>query len=115
RFYFASDIKSIGLAAGDRLTVDPRAIDEFLYFYFITQDRSIYREVQKLPAASFMEVGPERVRSGRYWTPDYPHGEPRDEQEWLERCEGTLRRAVKRRMVPDGPLGAVLSGGVDSS
>src|SRR5262245_2981203 len=115
RFYFSSDIKSIWLAAGDRLTVDPLAIDEFLYFYFITQNRSIYREVQKLPAASFMEVGPEGVRSGRYWTLDYTHGETRDEQEWLERCEVTLRRAVKRRMVADVPLGAFLSGGVDSS
>jgi asparagine synthase (glutamine-hydrolysing) len=115
RFYFSSDIKSIWLAAGDRLTVDPHAIDEFLYFYFIMQDRSIYREVRKLPAASFMEVEPERARSGRYWTLDYTHRETRDEQEWLERCEVTIQRAVKRRMVADVPLGAFLSGGVDSS
>lgn len=113
--YFSSDIKSMWIVASDRLTIDPRAIDEFLYFYFINQDRTIYREVKKVPPAGFLVADAGGVRMGSYWTLDFTRKEEASEVEWLERTQAALRRAVARRMIADVPLGAFLSGGVDSS
>jgi asparagine synthase (glutamine-hydrolysing) len=115
RLSFASDIKSIWMAAGKSLDLDERALDEYLYYYFITQQRSIYRGVMKLPPghrATFSEAG---VALHRFWVPDYSVKENRSPDEWLEGIDHYLRQAVRRRLVSDVPLGAFLSGGVDSS
>jgi asparagine synthase (glutamine-hydrolysing) len=114
RLYFSSDIKSIWLAE-DRLTVDPRGMDDFLFNYFINQGRTIYREVRKVPPATVIEVDGNGAHGTCYWRIDFTEKDECDEEEWLRRSEAVLRRAVERRMVADVPLGAFLSGGVDSS
>lgn len=118
RVYFASDVKSIWVAARDRLSIDVEALDEFLHFYFITQDRSIFREVRKVAPASWVEIDESGTIGEPYWRLDYlpaRNGNGGDAGEWLELCRDTLARAVRRRMIADVPLGAFLSGGVDSS
>jgi asparagine synthase (glutamine-hydrolysing) len=115
RVYFSSDVKSIWIAARDRLSIDPEALDEFLHFYFVTQDRSIFREVKKVPPGAYVELGARHAHTSPYWTVDFAGDDRADENEWLERCSAALRTAVRRRMIADVPLGAFLSGGVDSS
>lgn len=115
RLFFASDIKCIWLAAGKTLDIDESALDEYLYYYFITQDRCIYKGVNKLlpgHRATFSQSG---VSRRRFWAPDYSAKAERSPDEWLDGIDHYVRQAVRRRLVSDVPLGAFLSGGVDSS
>jgi asparagine synthase (glutamine-hydrolysing) len=120
RVVFASDIKAIwiesnALGGSGKLEIDERAIDEFLYYAAISQNRTIWRGVHKLPpahVASFHEGG---VELRRYWSPDYTRKAERSVSQWLEGMDFHLRRAVRRRLIADVPLGGFLSGGVDSS
>jgi asparagine synthase (glutamine-hydrolysing) len=115
RILFASDLKAIWTAVDGDLELDPEALDEFLYYDFITQDRTIFRGVHKLPPAHVATFEDDSVTLERYWSPDYTRREQRSEEEWLEGIDLQLRSAVERRLVSDVPIGAFLSGGVDSS
>lgn len=114
---FASDIKSIWSIRNSELTIDPRALDEFLFNYYIQQDRSIYQQVGKLQPAEYaifrLDAG--KTTRERYWSVSYANKNIRSESEWLDGLEHHLRHAVKRRLIADVPIGAFLSGGVDSS
>jgi asparagine synthase (glutamine-hydrolysing) len=127
---FASDIKCLWLARGKSSPVDPQAIDEFLYFSCIGQQRTIYNDVHKLPPGHHMtfdaapagERGQAPISNGeigarphRYWQPDYTKKEARTVDQWLEGIDQHMQDAVARRLISDVPLGAFLSGGVDSS
>jgi asparagine synthase (glutamine-hydrolysing) len=112
---FASDVKSIWVAAGKSLELDERALDEYLYYYFITQQRSIYRGVLKLQPGHRATCSATGVSVRRFWSPDYSVKERRSADEWVEGIDHYLRQAVRRRLMSDVPLGAFLSGGVDSS
>jgi|APSaa5957512622_1039677.scaffolds.fasta_scaffold02111_5 asparagine synthase (glutamine-hydrolysing) len=115
RLVFGSDIKCIWLSAGRSLAIDETALDEYLYYYFITQHRSIFRGVMKLPPGHRATVSQAGVSLRRFWTPDFSHKEQRSPDEWLDGIDHYLHQAVQRRLVSDVPLGAFLSGGVDSS
>ena len=125
RVEFSSDIKSLWTISPQTPALDDRAIDEFLYYSVIGQNRTILRGVRKLPPASFATF-----RAGhfsdpasaipecqivKYWSPDYTRKETKSVDEWLEGIDHHLRVAVKRRLISDVPMGAFLSGGVDSS
>jgi asparagine synthase (glutamine-hydrolysing) len=119
---FASDIKCIWLALGKTPKIDPQAMDEFLYFSCIGQSRTIYHNVHKLPPAHFVTWNwgqAPSLRDGasphRYWQPDYTKKEARTADDWLDGIDQHLQDAVARRLISDVPLGAFLSGGVDSS
>jgi len=112
---FASELKALLAVARDELTLCPEALAEYFRFQYVPAPRSIFREVTKLPPASWVEVD---LDSGalseptRYWSlPDGGGGEPASPEEVVE----TVRRAVRRRLVADVPVGAFLSGGTDSS
>lgn len=117
RVYFSSDIKSIWLVNGDSLTVDPRALDEFLFHGYVLNDRSIYDQVSKLPPAHSVAFTPNGspTEPQRYWKLRFGVKHERREEDWLDGIEEHATRAVQRRLVSDVPLGAFLSGGVDSS
>src|SRR5690606_13580396 len=70
---FASDIKSIWALRRDSLTIDPKALDEFLFNYYIQQDRSIYEQVQKVQPAEYVifRLDPGRTTRERYWSVSY--------------------------------------------
>jgi asparagine synthase (glutamine-hydrolysing) len=117
---FASDVKAFWSLPGATLTVNHAAIDCYLHHLAVTTEHTIYHEVEKLRPAHFRVF--ERAASGevrseevRYWRPDYRHKIRISEAEAVERIEVTLREAVRKRLVADVPLGAFLSGGVDSS
>ncbi len=105
---FASELKAL-LALGIRREIDPAAIDEFLALQYIRAPRTALRGVHKLPPAHYLvaENGNEHLE--RYW-----QLEPRDSASVDEVREAVLG-AVRRRLVADVPLGALLSGGLDSS
>jgi asparagine synthase (glutamine-hydrolysing) len=114
RLLFGSELKSL-LAWGpiDR-TIDLRALHEYLTFGHIIGEASIVQGVQRVPPAHFVIVRDGQVTSRPYWQLRYAP-EPVDEREATERVEDLLRQAVRRRLMSEVPLGAFLSGGLDSS
>jgi asparagine synthase (glutamine-hydrolysing) len=96
--------------------VDHQALDCFLSYLYVPAPMSAFRSVRKLPPASTLVYEGGRVHTERYWRLDFgrkrPGSSPAEVQEELRE---QIRRAVRRRMVADVPLGAFLSGGVDSS
>jgi asparagine synthase (glutamine-hydrolysing) len=112
---FASELKAIIAVARSELTIDERSLAEFFRHRYVPAPRSIFRQVTKVPAASWFEVDLDTGVVGaprRFWSlPDAPDGPPATPEEVL----GAVRAAVRRRLVSDVPLGAFLSGGTDSS
>ena len=119
RFFFASELKALRTVNGWKPEVDRDAVAGFLRFNYIPAPRSIYRNVFKLPPGSLLSLRPgEDPEVARYWTMADVIRQERTEvtDEWaIDAAEGLMRDAIRRRMVADVPLGALLSGGVDST
>jgi len=111
---FASELKALLELPGLRRDPDLSALDAYLALQYVPGDRTGLRGVHRLPPASLLvaEGGSERIE--RYWEP-HPGGEALADETWLERVRETVGEAVRRRLVADVPLGALLSGGVDSA
>jgi asparagine synthase (glutamine-hydrolysing) len=115
RLYFGSEIKSL-LAAGvvDR-ELDLDALDHYLSFLYAPGDRSMFKNVRKLPPGCLLRWRDGRADVQQYWAIDTEEPFRGTEQEAAEELQRVLRDAVRSHMVSDVPLGAFLSGGVDSS
>jgi asparagine synthase (glutamine-hydrolysing) len=112
---FASEIKSLLTRADVPRRLDPEALDCFLTYEFIIAPRTIFEGVKKLPPAHAMSVDNGRVRTWPYWQAPCETDTDRSESDWIEELRETLGRAVRSQMMSDVPLGAFLSGGLDSS
>ena len=96
--------------------VDEQAVAEYLEFGFVTDDRSIYRGAIKVPAASIVEWCDGVLRTREYWAPpDVDQQCALTFDEAVEETERIFLKAVEIRLRSDVPIGALLSGGVDSS
>lgn len=116
RFWFASEIKSILAVAPELATINPQALLEYFYFGYIPDPVTAFLPIHKLPPGHLLEFRAGEVRVRQYWdVPEYNTHRPRSEQECLEELEGRLTEAVRIRLIADVPLGALLSGGTDSS
>ena len=117
---FASSLPALLEAGGVDTTVDPAALNFYLSFHAVVPaPHTIFAGVRKLPPGTLMHIEPDGSRRERsFWTLMYPQ-DPADEarsfEEWTEILLDGLRAAVRRRLVADVPVGALLSGGVDSS
>ncbi len=109
------------LAAGNVNTdIDPVALHAYMHFHAVVPaPHTILQGVRKLPPATLMTVEPDgRMQEHRYWSLTCTRDEEdagRPFEEWCGLVLEALRRAVRRRLVSDEPVGALLSGGVDSS
>lgn len=119
RLLFASEVNAL-LAAEESLTqADPRALDYFLTYLYIPAPRTMFPSVRKLPPGHLMTFRGGDIRVRRYW--DLRPGEGgadasgRGEAEYREEALSLLREAVRMRLISDVPLGAFLSGGMDSA
>lgn len=115
RFLFGSEIKSL-LAEGsiDRFP-DPISLDHFLTLQYIPAPRTAFQGIHKLPAAHWLELRDGEVRIERYWKLRYVPKRQLSLSQAVEEFDWHLREAVRLRMISDVPLGAFLSGGMDSS
>lgn len=112
---FASTARALKLGgfAGE---IDAQAMTEYLEFGFVTDARTIYREAAKVPAATIVEWSGGSVRAREYWTPPVaPEASATTFEEAVEETERLFLQAVEKRLHADVPVGALLSGGVDSS
>jgi asparagine synthase (glutamine-hydrolysing) len=113
---FASEIKSLLEDPGVSREWDPVAVDAYLTFGYIPAPLTIFKAVKKLDAARTLSVDGARVSIRQYWDLHFTgDGDPAREREYLERTDELLHEAVRLRLISDVPLGAFLSGGVDSS
>ncbi len=113
---FGSEIKALLQHPGVRREWNPEALDAFLAFQYIPSPGTIYRHIDKLPAAHLLVAERGRVSMRRYWTLAFPGTAPKaSETEWLDELEALVTESVRLRLVADVPLGAFLSGGIDSS
>lgn len=116
RLLFASEIKAILAADPDLAQVDAQGLLNFFYFGYIPEPLTAFTQIRKLPPGHLLEFADGEVRERRYWDlPAYGTYNPRSEGEVLDELEEKLAEAVRIRLMSDVPLGALLSGGVDSS
>lgn len=111
---FASEPKAFLAEPGFTATPDLQAISQYLSFQYVPSPRSAFRGVEKLPPAHLMVVEDGQMTLRRYWKLSYAGQTAIGEDDALEQLDGHLRTAVKRRLISDVPLGAFLSGGIDS-
>ena len=113
---FASELKALYPVQNWSRELDPVALDWFLATRYIPAPRSIYRNVRKLPPAHYLTIGTdEPLHLQRYWDVRFAPQRIRTWQQYLAELQERLSRSVRRQMIADVPLGAFLSGGIDSS
>jgi asparagine synthase (glutamine-hydrolysing) len=114
-FAFASELKALLEHPGISTEIDLDAVGLFLECQYIPAPLTIYKHIRKLPAGHALRLHKGALKIWQYWNPDYANKPGWDEAESLSRLETELRRSVESMLVADVPLGAFLSGGVDSS
>lgn len=115
RLAFASTARALK-AGGFAQEIDEQSVTEYLEFGYVTDDRSIYKGVEKVPAATIIEWSENRLSKRRYWSPPVVACSPKISfDEAVEETEKLFLGAVEKRLHADVPVGALLSGGVDSS
>ncbi len=111
----ASEVKALLVRPEVSRTLDPVALDQFLTYEYVLAPRTILAGVQKVPAAHFLRYHDGEVSVHRYWdVGEVPLRAWRDD-EAAEALRAALQQAVTRQLMADVPLGAFLSGGIDSS
>ena len=112
---FASELNALCAHPAVSRELDPAALDAYLSLQYVPAPHSIYRVARKLPPASYAVLDRSGLKIRSYWEIDYRKKDALDEEEALEAVERELSEAVRLRLVSDVPLGALLSGGIDSS
>ena len=115
KLLFASEIKAILEHPGFSAAVEPRALEAYLSLGYVPAPLTLLRGVRKLPPASVLKVEDGEVTIDTHWSVPRAVDRTRSEAEWAEVVRDSLEAAVRRQMVSDVPIGAFLSGGVDSS
>lgn len=113
---FGSEIKSLLEHPAVSREVDREALDAYLTFQYVPGPRTLFAGIYKLPAGHLLSAGPRGVLLERYWDLAFGEpGRPMDEAETAAELRRLLADAVRTELVADVPLGALLSGGIDSA
>lgn len=115
RFAFATEAKALLDLPGVTPQVDRVALASYLNLGYVSAPRSMFAGISKLPAASLMSIEDGFTTLRRYWSAPERIEQGIDEEEWVERIRTGIERSVRMQMVSDVPIGAFLSGGIDSS
>jgi len=115
RIMFGSELKA--LLAGNSLSrdVDEKALSDYFSFGYIPAPKTIYRSVRKVMPGHYLVASASGLHETCYWDLSFAKVEQRSEEEWGERLRHELCEATRVRLMSDVPLGAFLSGGIDSS
>ena len=115
RLIFASEIKALLTISDVRRELDQGALENYLSLGYTGNTQTLFRQISKLPPASLLVCENGDIRVERYWHPPADVDHRRSAQQWIEELRATIESAVVSEMVSDVPLGAFLSGGIDSS
>ena len=115
-FVFASELKAILKDKEIPKEIDWGAIDEYLTYQYIPHPKTGFKGIFKLEPAHYLLITlDKKIKKERYWNLNYSQKLNLSENEWIKAIEEKLKESVKIRLISDVPLGAHLSGGIDSS
>lgn len=115
KFIFASEVQTLLAILGQTPSPDPEAIYLYLRLGYIPAPRSFFSKIKKIPAGSCLIFKDGDLKCWSYYKPDIKKDDGISEKDICDELDATLQRAVKRMLISDVPLGAFLSGGLDSS
>lgn len=112
---FASELKALVAEPGFPKDIDRAAIDDYLTYQYVPHPRTIFSAVRKLPPAHYAVWKDGDLKIHRYWKPAFEEEVRRSEEDYIEELREVLTESTRLRMISDVPLGAFLSGGIDST
>ncbi len=112
---FASELKAILRSDHVAREVEYESLDRFLSLGYTPSPFTGFRQIRKLPAAHRLIWEEGGLRLERYWQIDFSKKRSRTQEEWKDEVRECVQKAVQRRLVSDVPIGALLSGGIDST
>ncbi|MBK7172707.1 MAG: asparagine synthase (glutamine-hydrolyzing) [Bacteroidales bacterium] len=118
KLVFGSEIKTIMASGNIDKTISFEGLDSYLSYGYITSDLSIYKNIHKLRPAHYLLLSLKDkavVETKQYWEIKFQPDFSRSVSDWMEEIESCLSETVRMHMISDVPLGAFLSGGIDSS
>jgi asparagine synthase (glutamine-hydrolysing) len=115
RLFFASELKALLTVPEIPREIDPGAIDEYLTYQYIPPPNTIFRGIRKLPPAHYAVFQDGNLTVKPYWQPDWTREVSLPIAEAEEQVRTLFDSSVAARLQADVPLGAFLSGGIDSS
>ncbi len=115
RLYFGSELKSLLEAPDLPRDLDANALDHYLSFLYTPRDGSIFKSVRKLPPGHLLSWTDGRMALAQYWQLPVDETFRGSEEDAVQHLRGVLGDAVRSHLMSDVPLGAFLSGGIDSS
>jgi len=115
KFIFASEIKAILADPSVPKEINYEALADYFKYLYVPDPKSIYKNIWKLEPGHCMTVSIDGLKKSQYWDVSFQHPVQRDQDELSARLLELLNESVKLRMMSDVPLGAFLSGGIDSS
>lgn len=112
---FSSEAKAFLNLPGYSPEIDRSALQSFVGLGYVPAPQSIFKGVEKLPPASIMVIENGKTTIRRYWTISGEVDRSLTESQWTEQVRSRIEQSVRMQMVSDVPIGAFLSGGIDSS
>jgi asparagine synthase (glutamine-hydrolysing) len=116
-FIFGSELKSLMVHPKLARDIDPLAVEEYFAYGYVPEPRTIFRRVNKLPPGFTLTLrrGQARALPRQYWDMPFTPVAVKDEASAMDELVERMKESIRLRMIADVPLGAFLSGGVDSS
>jgi len=115
RLAFATEAKALLALPGVSAELNRSAVASYLHLGYVAAPDCIFKGIRKLPPATLLAVENGQVHEWRYWQLPARIDHGLSEREWIDRVRVRLEESVRMQMVSDVPIGAFLSGGVDSS
>ncbi|MHC4398180.1 MAG: asparagine synthase (glutamine-hydrolyzing) [Planctomycetota bacterium] len=115
RLLFASELKSLLQVPGVPRRLDPQALDAYLTYQYVPHPQTIFQGIEKIPPGHYGVYRGGRLEVRPYWRPDFNVEEDRPAEEYAGQLREVMTSAVELRLQSDVPLGAFLSGGIDST
>ena len=114
-FYFASELKTLLEIPGLKRRIDPISLDNYLSLQYVPGPRTIIKDIKKIRPAHTLTVSKNKVEEERYWDLNTEVDEDQNINKISKKLIDLLKESVRLRLISEVPLGAFLSGGIDSS
>lgn len=112
---FGSELKALAACPGFERNISPAAIDQYLTYQYIPHPNTIYEKARKVPPAHCVVIREGSFKVCKYWQVQWQNEAEISEQEAASQVSELLQDSIRLRLRSDVPLGAFLSGGIDSS
>ena len=112
---FGSEMKALLAIPGMKREIDLEALSDYFSLLYVPAPKSIFTSIRKVMPGHYVVASPTGLSEREYWDIDFSQPEEQPEAEWCDQIVQTLREAVQLRLISEVPLGAFLSGGIDSS